>query len=539
MSTLERRADAPAGYHDLRAHIDALDREGLIRRIDRAINKDTELHPLVRWQYRGGLPESERSAFLFTNVVDSKGRRYDHPVIVGGLAATRRIYAIGMGCTLDEVGARWERALRAPIAPVLVEDAPVHEIVLTGDALAASGGLLDIPVPISTPGYDNAPYLSSASFVTKDPETGVRNVGTYRAQIKGALRCGVYYVPHANDAAVHWGKAQAHGEHLPCAIVLGAPPVVSYASVQRMPIELDEIGVAGALAGAPIRMVRCKTVDLEVPADAELVIEGFIRTDVLEPEGPFGESHGFVHPRSESPIVEVTAITHRRDYIMTSFISQVTPSESSTIKLVSFEPMFLDFLRNTGGVKSLKRVVMHEPLTNIRPVIFLQFDQPSESEVWRALKLAAGWKNGVGKLIIAVDRDIDPDNLDAIFWALAYRMTPHIDVQIVRGYDKGHAPPFREVPAMENSVMLINATLREKLPPISLPKREYMERSLELWRELGLPPVTPQAPWHGYSLGEWWDELDAEADLAAQSRYTETGDKLAGRRISTGKGPST
>jgi 4-hydroxy-3-polyprenylbenzoate decarboxylase len=91
---------------------------------------------------------------------------------------------------------------------------------------------------------------------------------------------------------------------------------------------------------------------------------------------------------------------------------------------------------------------------------------------------------------------------------------------------------------MDNSVMLINATLREKLPPISLPKREFMERSLELWRELGLPTVTPQAPWHGYSLGEWWDELDDEADLAAQSRYTETGDKLAGRRISTGKGPA-
>lgn len=538
MSTLNPVAAPPRRYHDLREHIAALEAAGLLRRIDRGINKDTVLHPLVRWQYRGGLPESERSAFLFTNVTDSTGRRYENPVLVGGLAGTRRIYALGMGCELDEVGARWEQALRAPIPPVTVEEAPVHEVVHTGAELEAWGGLLNLPVPISTPGYDNAPYLSSASFITRDPETGVGNVGTYRAQIKGALRCGVYYVPHANDAAVHWKKAQARGEHLPCAIVLGAPPVVSYASVQRIPIELDELAVAGALAGDAIRVVRCKTVDLQVPADAEVVIEGYIRTDVLEPEGPFGESHGFVHPRSESPIVEVTAITHRRDFIMTSFISQVTPSESSTIKLVSFEPMLLDFLRNQCGVKSVRRVVMHEALTNIRPVIFLQFEKPTDGEVWRALKLTSGFKSGVGKLVIAVDRDIEPDNLDAIFWALAYRMTPHLDVQIVRGYDKGHAPPFREVPAMDNSVMLINATLREALPPISLPKREYMERSLAIWRELGLPAVTPQAPWHGYSLGEWWDELDDEAALAAQSRYTETGDKLAGLRTDPRKAPS-
>jgi 4-hydroxy-3-polyprenylbenzoate decarboxylase len=198
--------------------------------------------------------------------------------------------------------------------------------------------------------------------------------------------------------------------------------------------------------------------------------------------------------------------------------------------------MFLNFLRTTCGVKSVKNVVMHEALTNIRPVVFLQFTKrPSEGEVWRALKLASGFKVGVGKLIVAVDEDIDPNNLDAVMWALAYRMIPHIDVQIVRGYDKAHAPPFREIPEMENSVMLINATLREDLPPISLPKREYMERSLAIWNELGLPPITPEPPWHGYSLGEWWDELDEEAQLAVDGRWAETGAKLAGRRRTIAK----
>jgi 4-hydroxy-3-polyprenylbenzoate decarboxylase len=166
-------------------------------------------------------------------------------------------------------------------------------------------------------------------------------------------------------------------------------------------------------------------------------------------------------------------------------------------------------------------------------VIFLQFRKPKEAEVWRALKLASGFKVGVGKLVIAVDEDIDPKNLDAMMWALAYRMIPHTDVQIVRGYDKAHAPPFRTIPAMDNSVMLINATLREEFPPISLPKREYMERSLALWNELGLPPIEPESPWFGYQLGPWPQEYDDEGRLAAESRWVETGRKLAQQRKPT------
>ena len=133
-----------------------------------------------------------------------------------------------------------------------------------------------------------------------------------------------------------------------------------------------------------------------------------------------------------SPVVEITAITHRKDPIWTSFISQVTPSESSTIKIVSYEPMFLSFLRNTCGVKSVTKVVMHEVLTNIRSVVFLQFRNPTEGDVWRALKLASSFHTNVGKIIIAIDEEIDASNLDAVLWALAYRMTPHEDVQIVR-----------------------------------------------------------------------------------------------------------
>jgi UbiD family decarboxylase len=511
------------GYRNLREHIAALESEGLLYRIDRAINKDTEMHPLVRWQYRGGIPDEGRKAFYFTNVTDSTGRKYDAPVLLGGLAGSRRIYALGLQCTLEDVGAKWDHAMNNPIEPVLIAgEAPVQEIVLLKEELEASGGLLNFPTPISTPGYDNAPYLTSAHYVTKDPETGIRNVGHYRGQIKGATRVAVQYSTPFKDALLHWRKAKERGEHLPVAIVIGAPPVVAFGGVQRAPVGVDEYALSGGLAGEPIALVKCKTVDLEVPADAEVVIEGYMRTDYLEPEGPFGESYGFVSERTESPMVEITAITHRRDPIWSSFISQVTPSESSTIKIVAYEPMFLNFLRNTCGVKSVVKVLMHEPLSNIRPVIFIQFKNPSEGEVWRALKLASSFHTNVGKVVIGVDEDIDPNNLDAIMWAMAYRMTPHKDVQIVRGFYEG----FAHNEDMENSVLLINATLREELPPISLPKREFMERSLEIWKELGLPPVTPQAPWHGYSLGKWSDDFDIEAALATESRWMETSEKL-------------
>jgi UbiD family decarboxylase len=522
-------------YRDLRQHIRALDAADLLHRVAMPINKDTEMHALVRWQYRGGIPESRRRAFLFTNVTDSRGRRYGNSVLVGGLAGTPAIYAMGLGCAVEEIGDRWKAAMERPVPPERVASGPVQEVVHEGEDLDRMGGLMSLPVPISTPGYDNAPYLTSAHHITVDPETGIRNMGNYRGQIKGPRTCGLYFSPHGNDAAVHWEKARRRGEHLPVAIVVGAPPVVSYAAVQRVHFGIDELAVAGGLAGQSIPVVRCRTVDLEVPADAEVCIEGRIRTDFLEEEGPFGESHGFVHPRAHSPLVEVTCITHRTGYIWTSFISQVTPSESSVIKKVGYEPMFLRFLRDEVGIRSVVGVVMHEPLSNIRPVLFIRFRQPDQGDVWRALKLASSYHKGVGKMVIAVDEDIDPHDADAVFWALAYRMTPHQDVQIVRGFDKGHAPPFRDVPPMENSVMLINATLREKMPPISLPKREFMERGRELWQELGLPEIVPQSPWHGYSLGEWWDELDQEAALAVQGRWDETGAKLAGRRYPTGE----
>ena len=309
-------------------------------------------------------------------------------------------------------------------------------------------------------------------------------------------------------------------------MVLGAPPVVTFASVQKLPETLDELHVAGALVGHPINVVKAKTVDLLVPAEAEIVIEGFIDTEFLEPEAPFGESHGHVNLQEFNAYMDVTAITRRKDAILTSIISQVTPSESSLIKLIGMEPLFLNFLRNTLGIKGIKKVSMHEPLTNIRKVIAIvcERDMPT-TEVWRAMYGAAVLHRAAGKFVIAINEDIDPTNADALLWAMSYRANASLDMHVLPHRDQGHGPRSLRNGGQDASV-LIDATLKEDFPPISLPKREYMERAKVIWEELGLPKLKPESPWFGYSLGEWGQEFDAMAKRATDGDYLDNAESL-------------
>lgn len=519
-------------YTDLHEHLAALDRAGLLITVDRPINKDTELHPLVRWQFRGGIEEKDRKAFLFTNVTDGKGRRYDIPVVVGALAASREIYRIGMGCELDEINQTWTRAANHPIAPRVVEHAPCQEIVIMGDDLDKPGNGLDgIPVPISTPGWDISPYTTLSQYITKDPETGVQNMGIYRGQVKAPRRLGMNPSLELRPGIfIHWEKAKARGQKLPAAVILGCPPCIAFTSAQKLPETVDELHVAGGLVGAPVNVVKARTVDLLVPAEAEIVVEGYIDTEYLEPEAPFGESHGHVNLQEYNAFMDVTCITRRKNAILTSIISQVTPSESSLIKRVALEPLFTEHLRKNLGIHGVKRVSMHEPLTNLRKVIVLIMDRKTPTtEIWRALYGATALHRAAGKYVIAVNEDIDPDNADALLWAMSYRANPALDIQILHHKDQGHGPRSKRNGGQDASV-LIDATLKENFPPISLPKREYMENAKKIWEELGLPPLKPQSPWFGYSLGEWNDDLETAAQRAVRSEYFVTGDEIAQRR---------
>ena len=140
-----------------------------------------------------------------------------------------------------------------------------------------------------------------------------------------------------------------------------------------------------------------------------------------------------------------------------------------------------------------------------------------------------GRNRAVGKYIIAVDEDIDPDNADALFWAMSYRANPALDFQILHHRDQGHGPRSRRNNG-EDAAVLVDATMKEDFPPISLPKREFMEGAKRIWEELGLPKLKPQAPWYGYALGEWPDEFERAADRAVRGEYFENGAMNARQR---------
>lgn len=515
-------ANAPV---DLQDHLQRLEKLDLLQKINREIDKNSELHPLARWQFQGGIPAEERKAFLFNNVKDASGKIFDMPVVVGALAANPEIYAAGLGVAVEEIGNVWNRAMDNPIQPITVDDAPCQEIVMTGAELTRpGGGLASLPVPISTPGFDAAPYLTATLVVTKDPETGVRNMGTYRAQLKARDRLGVRMASRLGGAGgyQHWLKYQSRGEVMPVAIVLGCAPAILFTGPQKLPIDEDEMAVAGGLIGSPVRTTRCKTVDLEVPADAEIVIEGEIATEYLEPEGPFGESHGHVALEDFNMSMKVTAITMRRKAVFISIISQVTPSESSTLKKVAYEPLFLSHLQKTFNIKGIKRVVMHEPLTNIRKVIFLQFDRSvPQTEVWRGLQAAASLQAQCGKVVIAVSEDIDPNNADAIFWSIAYRSNISTDVHVTPYRSGGHGPKSGR--SGTDATLMIDATLKADMPPLALPRKEFMSRARVIWEELQLPRLTPQPPWHGYELGDWDEQWSDYAKRAVDGEWETNG----------------
>lgn len=515
-------------YHDLRDYLSALERDGLLVRISDRIDKDRELVPLVRLQFRG-LPEEQRRAFLFDSVTDARGRSFDASVAIATFAASRSVYAAALGTRVEDIGAAWQRALGSPLDPVHIDQAPCQEVIAVGaEELEALGGIDAFPHPISTPGFDNAPFLTSPYWVTRDPETGEYNVGVYRGMIKGTRRVGLQMDTPSQHINVHLAKARRLGRKLEAAVIIGAVPALGLASVQKVPYGVSEYTVAGGLMGRPLEVVAAKTVDIDVPATAELVIEGVIDPEHLEPEGPFGEASGYMGPRTMSPVLEISAITHRRSPIVQAFISEFPPSESTLMRRIGFGQVYRRFLKQACNIDSVQDVTFYEMATcNMMFVIRLR--DPSPGQAWQALYAASGYEPSMGKIVIAVDDDIDPDDLETVVWALSFRTQPHRDVKVLG--DKlprldPSEPQDNRFPEATASGLLIDATRSHPYPPTSLPAREYMESALQRWRELGLPALDLREPWAGYELGQWTSTNREEATLATLGRYLETGEKL-------------
>ncbi len=526
-----------AYYRDLREFISTLEQAGKLVQIRRSMIKETELLPLFRLQFRG-LPEEERKVFLFECVTDVRGKPYLGRVAAGIYGASREVYALGMKCRTEEVFDRWREALIHPISPEIVCSGTVQEEVHVGKEIECLG-LDEFPVPVEEPGYSGT-IRTTTQFVTKDPETGMRNVGTYSGHFRSPKRL-VLGISPTHHAYYHWQKYQERKVPMPAAIIVGATPNIVQVSAANVPYGTDEYAVAGGIAGEPVKLVKCKTVDLEVPADAEIVIEGQISTDTLEPHTSFGEYPGYMYQGSGDirPVMEVSCIMHRRDPIFTPFLVGLPPSDSHKLMEISTEAIYYKFLKYDSNNPHVVDVAFHESGGGWNYcVVSLHKTHPSQP--WQVLNAIAGFDPVIGKIAIVVDEDVDPRDPDAVNWALSFAMQPHRDVRIVTGrspaldpsaYPPGSSWEERSYPSPHgSSAILFDATRKWPYPPVGLPKKEYMERALHLWKELGLSALKLKEPWYGYSLGNWTKEDEENAELILKGDYHKIGRKLYQRQ---------
>jgi UbiD family decarboxylase len=382
----------------------------------------------------------------------------------------------------DAIHAKWMTALTSPIEPVLVATGPCKQNIKRGKDV----DLLNFPVPIWTPGQDGGAYLSAGAVVQKDPDTGIQNTGVYRGMIKSANRIGLLVQP-AKHSGVILQKYEAANKPMPIAIVIGPPPHLGMTSVGRVPYGVDEMAVAGALGGRAMEVVKCETVDLVVPAHAEMVIEGIVQPHVREAEGPFGEFYGHMGPIAQSPIIEVTAITYRDGTIHQGFQEQMPPSEGSCIKDIAMESILLSALRQCG-IPGVLDAYVHPMSCQSHVVVKIKPQFPSHAKAvysgcWATYPNRA-------KQVIVVEDDCDIYDDNDVQWHVATRVQPDRDLTI---WEKGTGLPLD--PSMPKEMAIysgkigIDATRKHAYPPRSVPPAEKMKEVLAKWSEYGLPPL--------------------------------------------------
>lgn len=368
----------------------------------------------LRYQLAAIAKRLDGRAVLFTNVED-------HRVpVVSGIVSTRAM--IAEACGTDEAGllARFTAAIAQPLPVTRVEPADAtckEQIVREGIDLMR---LLPMPVHHE---HDAGKYVTAGLFIVRDPVTRKQNVSIHRLQVTGSNRFGALILPrHTHHLQL---AAKRRGEPLECAIVIGVDPVTLLASQASTAFGVDELEIAGALCGSPLPVVRCETVDIDVPAHAEIVLEGRILPGVREPEGPFGEFPKYYGPRSDKEVVEVSAITHRRDPIFHTIVPAAMehlllggiPREASLLQTVrQAVPSVRDVRMSAGGTCRYHAVV--------------QIEKREEGQGKNAI-LAAFANSFDIKHVTVVDPDVDISDPSDVEWALATRFQADRDLVVV------------------------------------------------------------------------------------------------------------
>lgn len=478
-------------FLDLRSFLNHLEQIGRLNKISKPVDKDWELACLARWAVES-TPEKDSYALLFENI-----KNHAVPVAVN-LFSTPELYAAALGAEPDGLLEFWAQALDHPHKPVEVENGPVLDVVQTSPNLSA----LDIPAPIWTPGRDGGPYLSAASVITKDPETGIQNMGIYRMQIHNDRSIGLSFGSKMQHGAIHYAKYCKRQQPMPVAAVIGVPPVVTFAAAAKTAYGVDEMEIAGGLAGSALHVVRGRTVDLLVPAQAECVIEGFVDPDTDRMEGPFGEVLGYVAESSPRPVMRVSAICHRKRPIHHGYVQQMPPSDGHLVMEMGFLGPLWFYLTRKLKLKGLRNLAIARGSASLA-ILIAQIARSHAAESAQIGRVLAKFNLGQ-KFIYLVDEDIDIRDQETINWVLSSRVDPERDIEFIKDFPTFQYDPSTlsraakdgkelEGPPYPSSVAIINATVKCDVPEISIPPRSMMNEALKHWPETGLPPIRPRS----------------------------------------------
>jgi UbiD family decarboxylase len=472
-------------YRDLRQYLAVLEDKKLLCHVSAEVDKEWEIAAVCRRAFQK-IPERNRPALMFDRI---KG--HDIPLVIGVLGASRQIYATALETEVEKVLEKWESGAKKPLKPRLVETGPCQEVVQVGE----EANFEILPAPIWTVGEDPGPYHTSPFVISRDPETRIPNLGTYRVQVKGRKKAGLMINPPRNMNH-HIRKNEARGQGTDVAIVFGTDPVIGLTAVTPFPYGVDELAMAGGIRREPVEVVRCRTVDLEVPAAAEIVVEGKIPFQGREPEGPFGEYGGYMGTGGNHPFIEITCITHRRNPIYQAFLSQMPPSESSCIKAIGREGVIQRHLKENLGIP-VHDVCLPES-GGATGLLIISIKKQNRFQPLKAMMGAWSHHDVFGKVTIVVDDDIDIRDSFQVEWALSFRMQPAEDVYVIKNTDPLTLDPSQPLKDGEkvkpteqvSSKVGIDATKKHPFPPLAVPPKEHLEKVDAMWERYGIREVT-------------------------------------------------
>ena len=480
-------------YRDLREWIEQVDQLGEIKRLQG-----------LTWQRDIGMVSTllqRHDPAPCAIFEDIPGVRKGFRVLTNFFGAKRANVTLGFepGLSRLELSEAFLKVYKnpdnVPLPHVIVEDGPVLENVITGEAVDVTA----FPAP-QWHEEDGGRYIGTGSYaVTRDPDDGWLNQGTYRVMVHDAKTLGMYISP-GKHGRMHRDKYAARGERMPVCVVLGGNPMQFLLTGNEVPYGVSEYDVLGGLYREPVQCVRGRITGLPFPKDAEIVLEGYVDPHELREEGPLGEWTGYYASGARpEPVMHVEAIYHRNDPIIMGSVHELGPSEYARYRAITRSAMLKEALK-AAGVPDVSAVWAHE-VGGARMFVGVSIRQRYAGHSTQAGHIACQCQVGAyaGKYVVVVDDDIDVSNLEELLWAMCTRSDPATSIDIVKSawstpLDPRIPPEKRERGDYTNSRAIIDACRpyhwRDQFPKVNMPSkaiqaetRERFSWILESWRK--------------------------------------------------------